>query len=71
MDTQSLIKEIKMTKLDSCMQIVTRRRFVCNVLYLHVIWLNTANKKGVTSEIFATDRVSDLLVFISGALKND
>lgn len=29
-------------------------------MYLHVIWLNTANKKGVASEMFVTDQVIDL-----------
>lgn len=40
-------------------------------MYLHVIWLNTANKKGVASEMFATDRVIDLFIFTLNALKKE
>lgn len=38
-------------------------------MYLHVIWLNTANKKGVASEMCVTDHVSGLFIFISNAIK--
>lgn len=38
-------------------------------IYLHVIWFNTANKKGVASEMFVIDHVSDLFIFSSNALK--
>lgn len=40
-------------------------------MYLHVIWLNTANKKGVASEMFVTDHVIDFFIFPLNALQKE